>query len=130
MSKKYELLKITKVLEQHLKLNALANYIQKLTNGIDLSKYFETCEMTLFLYNCVINIDIQMNAETDVKHLISLYKMIYADVIFTDDNVRKINADVAYIKTKKLFSKISNTYYYLNSTYNFFFCPNIYVIEQ
>ena len=130
MSKKYELLQITDLLSEDVKIQVLSMYVAKLTMELDMSKYYETCEMTLFLYNCVINADLPVTDDNEFDYVLNLYNTIYKNNLMTEDTKNKIKVDLQYIKQKKLFTKISNIYYYTHLAYTFFFCPNIYVIEQ
>jgi hypothetical protein len=130
MSKRYELLQLTNLLGEDVKIQLLASYVSKLTLNIDLSKYFGTCEMTLFIYNCILNAELKLSSDNELNYVIRLYNAIYPNIELTTMHINKITSDIKYIKENKMFNKISHVYYYLHLAYTFFFCPNIYVIEQ
>jgi hypothetical protein len=130
MGKKYELLKITNVLSEDIEINIIANFISKLTMQMDLNKYYTSCEFTLFLYNCIINSNLKINKQNEIKYLIKLYELIFISDKLSEEHILKIKTDLEYIKMRKLFTKINFIYYYANLTYTFFFCPHIYLIEK
>jgi|Laugresu1bdmlbsd_1035121.scaffolds.fasta_scaffold01697_2 hypothetical protein len=132
MTKKYELLNLTELLSRDIKIHTLSTFISKITMNMNLDKYYGTCEFTLFLYNCILNADLNILNETmEIEYLTKLHNSLFNNMPnLNNDTIEKIRLDLKYIKTHKMFTKISIIHYYANLAYTFFFCPNIYVIEQ
>lgn len=128
--KRHELLKLPSLIAQDFEVHVLSTFVSQLTMKMDLTKYYNTCELTAFLYSCLINSSLKLTSENEHALLVQLHNKVYPEMPLNDSQTQKIVRDLEYIKRNKLYIKISKPYYYWCQFYSFFFVPNIYVVER
>lgn len=133
MPKKYELVKRTRLLSKNISLNNLSNFIINIFDDVfDKSDFFLCIDATLFFYNCILNSSIfkELENKKQINQFIyDIYEKVFK-VTLNDEEKFKINSDITYILKHKLYTRISDVYYYSYLLYNFFFRPQIYVIGK
>lgn len=129
-SKRHELLKLPSLLARDFEIHVLSTFVSQLTMKMDLSAYYNTCELTAFLYSCLLNSNLKLSTSNEQELLVKLHNQVYPDKPLSEEHIVKLLRDLEYIKRNKLYTKISKPYYYLCKLYSFFFVPNIYVVEH
>jgi len=129
MVKKYDLLKPTILLKNHIKLNNIIKFVTDLFDSIDVQEYFMSLEMTLTLYNFTIN---SFEKLDEVKHKTIVKKLIESiyEKELTENELTKLENDIKYIISNKLYCKISHIHLRSVQLYNFFFQTTTYILNQ
>lgn len=131
MAKKYEFLKLPTILLREVKIQKLIKFINKSLGNTKLNSFYMSFDLTLFIYNCVINLDIEIDTTQPllyVEYVQRIYEALYEKKM-TNDEITKLKEDLTYIAKNKMYTKVNPFYYWSMSLYNFFFPPNIYVVE-
>ena len=121
MPNKLDLLKITKLVKKKKKMTNLITFIRETIDVSDIQDFYLSFEMTLFVYNVIINGDKHMCTYTMKQHVLHILQTLYMDKgDFSDSAVQKINDDIRHIEDHRLYTLISNAYLYAYTAYFFF----------
>lgn len=124
MIQKYELLQISKVIKQHRDLTDISMFVMELFDNIELEPFFLSYEMTLLLYNILLNVNNDFSYWFDKKrsakikqNLVLIMAKLYNKEL-SPPEMAKLMDDVRYIETHKTYTYISDA---LWMAYVFFF---------
>lgn len=123
--RKYELIMLSKTIQSHRNVADIVSFFTQLFDNVDKQQFFLTYELTLFVYNVVLNsnndydyfFNRQLKAQTKQK-VIQTIQQIFSDVKFTEEQLNKINNDLVFIETHKEYIYIHDIVWYI---YFFFF---------
>jgi hypothetical protein len=122
--KKYELLLISNNIQKIKDINEVILFLNELLSKIGIDKFFMTYELTLLVYNIVLNnmtdVSFFLNKHilTHVKHtVVQILKHVYESKL-TPAHETKILLDINYIETHKEYTYIYDAIWY---AYRFFF---------
>jgi hypothetical protein len=123
--RKYELIMLSKTIQSHRNVADIVSFFTQLFDNVDKQQFFLTYELTLFVYNIVLNsnndydyfFNRQLKAQTKQK-VIQTIQQIFSDVKFTEEQLNKINNDLVFIERHKEYIYIHDIVWYI---YFFFF---------
>lgn len=120
MVKRIELLKPTMLVKRDLKMENVKDFICKLFDRIQMEPYFLSMELTLVIYNFLINSSSSVSDNDAFEKTVCLIETIYERTL--DEHQRnKIRNDIAFIQKRKLFTKVSSVQVAAHYIYLFFF---------
>ena len=120
MPKKIELLKKTRLFKQMVKADQIAVLVLELFKHTDLEPYFLSAEMTLIVYNFVINSYRNVHLFDAKEIVLRVLTKVYAREL-TADQKNKVRRDIDYLVEKRMYTLISDAYYCAYNIYFFFF---------
>ena len=123
--RKYELIMLSKTIQSNRNVADIVSFFTQLFDNVDKRQFFLTYELTLFVYNVVLNsnndydyfFNRQLKAQTKQK-VIQTIQQIFSDVKFTEEQLNKINNDLVFIERHKEYIYIHDIVWYI---YFFFF---------
>lgn len=133
MTKKYELLHHPSILRRHVKTTIMVKFIQDTFDNIDLARFRLSIELTLYICNCLHNMDPSPHEHRDLvfyqQQTIAVYETLLKAAL-TDEEKQRVCIDVQYLMREKMLVRIHWMYYHWVQLYNFFFQPSVYIVEQ
>jgi hypothetical protein len=116
---------LSKTIQSHRNVADIVSFFTQLFDNVDKQQFFLTYELTLFVYNIVLNsnndydyfFNRQLKAQTKQK-VIQTIQQIFSDVKFTEEQLNKINNDLVFIERHKEYIYIHDIVWYI---YFFFF---------
>ncbi len=123
--RKYELLLLTTTFQHQRDLADIIAFITELFEQNDRKKLWMTYEMTLFIYNIILNTSNDYDylirkkwKEVVKKKVMHVIKQIYGEEQLTEENIIKIENDIKFIEQTKQYTYIYDIILYI---YFFFF---------
>lgn len=105
--KKYELLLISKTVQKKREVNEIILFLNELLNDTECEDFFITYELTLLVYNIVLNsfndISFFLNKQlflTVKQMVVQILQQIYKGKL-NEIHLAKINNDISFIQTHK-----------------------------
>jgi len=120
MVKRIELLRPTMLVKRDLKMENVKDFICKLFDHIQMEPYFLTMEMTLVIYNFLINAVRSISSTELFEKTVYLIETIY-DRKLDEHQCNKVRNDIAFIQRRKLYTKVSQLQVLAHYAYLFFF---------
>lgn len=120
MVKKTELLKKTLLFKKSSKVDNIKVLINELFKHSDIQAYYLSSEITLIVYNFLINSFKKISAFELKQYTISVIENLYSKILSLDE-ILKVEMDINYIVEHKLYYLVSDLYVMLYTTQLFFF---------
>ena len=118
--RKYELLMLSKTLQYHRDVADIVDFIAELLDKIDEKQFFLTYEMTLFIYNIVLNTNrdyvyiLNKNWKIQIKQqALQIIRQLFSKNEITPQNLEKIKNDIDFIEKNKKYTYIYDIVWYL-----------------
>lgn len=118
--RKYELLMLSKTLQYHRDVADIVEFITELLDKIDEKQFFLTYEMTLFIYNIVLNTNrdyvyiLNKNWKIQIKQqVLQIIQQLFSKNEITPQNLEKIKNDIDFIEKNKKYTYIYDIVWYL-----------------
>lgn len=120
MKTKIDFVRLTNVLRKHKRIMDLITFIKEIIHPLHVNDYKQTLELHLLLYNIILN---GLPSKDYVMETLmqEILEKMFDDVKMTADEIEKMKADINYIRTAKLFTKISWCYVQFRNIVDFFF---------
>lgn len=120
MVKKTELLKKTLLFKKSSKVDNIKVLINELFKHSDIQAYYLSSEITLIVYNFLINSFKKISAFELKQYTISVIENLYSKILSLDE-ILKVEMDINYIVEHELYYLVSDLYVMLYTTQLFFF---------
>ena len=123
--RKYELLLLTNNFKRQRDVNDIVNFLNELFEKNERKQFYLTYEMTLFIYNVVLNTinDYEYLVKKEWKERVKktvmrVIRQLFEAEQLTDENISKIEIDINFIEKNKQYTYIYDIILYI---YFFFF---------
>lgn len=124
--RKFELLMLSKTIQQQKDTAEIITFLTELFEQIDVQQFFLTYEMTLFVYNIVLNtyhdhvylLDKNWKSQIRQQIIQIIQKVFNNSNVLTQQNINKLNNDIDYIEKHKKYTYVYDAVWY---AYYFFF---------
>lgn len=121
MVKRIDLVKPTRLLKTHKKLIFVTQLLQELYKDVQLEPFFLSLEITLNIYNLLINSIIHPNDLYSLRHKIpQVISSLYDHRTLTTEQWNKVSKDVDYIHQQHLFTRVSTLQVWGHNIWIFF----------
>ena len=119
--RKYELLMMSKTISYQRSIANVVEFLNEVLDNIDEKQFFLTYEMTLFIYNIMLNTNSDYTYLTnkywkfDIENqVIEIIRQLFGKKIdITENHVEKIRNDINFIVKYKKYTYVYDIVYYI-----------------
>ena len=116
--KRLDLLTLTRGIRGDKKRERNMAFIKSVLAAYNLRSLFLACELTLLLYNVVVNTDVPYLSVLD--EIQEYYRHVFDVAQLTAAHVAKIQADMDYLERHRMITRVSKLYLHAYNVYLFF----------